>query len=631
MFDFVQEKKRFVYIILVLMVLPFAFFGVSSYRQSGNTEAPGVVNGSKISAQELEKSLNQQGEQLRQRMGPSFDPSILDRPEFKRAVLDDLIAQHLLVDRAKAVGYTVSDDQIAEMIGSVGAFQDNGKFDKKRYETVLTTNNLSPLMYEKLIHDNLLSQQLNETYVQNGFVSDTSAEKIIRLYEQQRVVSVATITLPPLMAQVIVDPVAIKKYYNDNQKEFALPEQVRVEYVKFSADNLTGKADVSESDIHKFYDEHQADFSRPEQRQASHILINAAAAAPQAEQDAAKTKAEKVLAEVKQNPAKFAELATQYSQDPGSAAKGGDLGLFGHGMMVKPFEDAAFALKQGEISGLVKSDFGYHIIKVTAIKPARVLAFDEAREGILSKLRQQKSSEKFAELAEKFSNMVYEQSDTLKPAAELAGAKIEQSGWLSKGVPSSELWNGKILQAVFSDDVLKNKRNTTAMEIAPSTLLAARVLEYKPATTKPLADVQASIQDKLAREQASVLAAQQAKSALEQLQKSGQSTLTWGAPKTISRGKYGDLDAALAGQVFQANAAKLPQYVSAAIVQGGYAIVRVESVKEGEKLDAAKHDGYVQQLRKMSGDEIFFAYLADAKSRATIKVNLPATPPVIAQ
>lgn len=626
MFDFVQEKKRFVYVILGLIVLPFAFFGVSSYRQSGNVESPASVNGVKVSAQELDNSLRQQQEQLRQRLGPSFDAAMFDTPEMKRAVLDNLIAQHLLVERAKSAGLTVADDQIAQLIGSIAAFQADGKFDKKRYETVLANNNLSPLMYEARVRDDLLGQQLNEAYAQNGYMSTSSAEKIIRLNEQKRVVSIASVPVETLMAQIKVDDAAIKSYYEEHQREFAVPEQAKVEYVKFSAEDMMGRIEVTSDETRNYYEEHHADFSHAEQRQASHILINVAANASQAEQDAAKAKAEKLLAQIRQNPNKFGELAKQFSQDPGSAAKDGDLGLFGRGMMVKPFEEAAFSLKQGEISGLVRSDFGYHIIKVTAIKPERVLPFDEARETIVSKLSIQKATEKFAELAEKFSNTVYEQSDTLKPASELAGAKVEQSGWLVKGVPGAGIWTGKLLQAIFSDDVLKNKRNTTAVEVAPSTLVAARLLEYKPASAKPLSEVQANIRQRLAREQAVGAAVLQGKAALAELLKTGKTTLKWVDAQTVTRSQHANMDMNLVRQVFQVNAAKLPQYVGAELAQGGYAIVRVDAVKDGDKPDENKLGRYAQQLRQMSGEEMFQAYLADARAHATIRVNLSAVP-----
>ena len=623
MFDFVQEKKRFVYIILVLMVLPFAFFGVDSYRHSGNVESPATVNGVKVSGQELETSLRQQQEQLRQRMGANFDPAMFNTPEMKRAVLDNLVAQTLLVDRAKAYGLTVTDQQIAQLIGGIEAFQEGGKFDKKRYETVLSKNSLSPLMYEGRVRDELLRQQLNEAYAQSGYASNILAEKVIRLNEQKRVISFASVPLQTLIAEAKVDSGTIKKYYEENAKEFSIPEQVRVEYIKFSAENLLGKTEVAAEDIRKYYDEHQADFGRAEQRQASHILIAVAASASQAEQDAARAKAENVLFQLKQNPSKFAVLAQQFSQDPGSAVKGGDLGLFGRGMMVKPFEESAFSLKQGELSGLVKSDFGFHIIKITEIKPSRVMPFDEARENILNKLRQQKALEKFSELAVDFSNKVYEQSDTLKPAAEFSGAKIEQSAWLVKGTSNTEPWNTKMLQAIFSDDVIKNKRNTAAIEIAPSTLLSARLLEYKPASVKPLNEVQVVIQQKLAREQAIVTANQQGKVALEALQKTGKTNLIWGEVQTITRSQHGALDSVLVRQIYQVNTAKLPQYVGAESSQGGYTVVRLDAVKEAEKPDETKTLRYAEQLRQMSGEALLQAYLADAKSHATIKINLP--------
>lgn len=625
MFDFVHEKKRLVQIVLLLIILPFAFWGVDSYRRSGNVEVPATVNGAKVTQQEFDNSLRQQQDRMRQMLGANFDAAMFDNPEMKRAVLDNLVAQRLLVERAKTAGLTVTDDQVAQVIASIEAFQDGGKFDKKRYETVLSNQSMSPLMFEARVRDELVGQQLQEAYAQNGYTANTVADRVISLNEQQRVVSVSPVSFQSFMAQAKVDEAALKKYYEQNQKEFQIPEQVRVEYVKFSADNLAAKADVSKDDEHKYYDEHQGDFGSAEQRQAAHILITVAATAPQAEQDAAKAKAEQLLQQVKQNPARFGELAKQNSQDPGSAVKGGDLGMFGRGMMVKPFEDAVYALKVGEISALVKSDFGYHIIKLIAVKPARVMPFEEVRESIATKLRQQKAADKFAELAEKFSNTVYEQSDTLKPAAELAGVKVEQSGWLVKGAAAGEPWNAKMLQAIFSDDVVKNKRNTPAIEVAQNTLVAARMLEHKPASARPLSEVQDAIRQKLLRQQAVELAVKQGKATLEQLQRGDKPALHWVDAQTVTRAQHGVLDAALVRQIFQANSTKLPQYVGAETAQDGYVLVRVDAVKEGEKPDELKRARYMQQLRQMTGEEMFHAYLTDAKQQATIKLNLPET------
>ncbi|BBI99653.1 peptidylprolyl isomerase [Ferrigenium kumadai] len=623
MFDFVHEKKRLVQIVLAVIILPFAFWGVDSYRRSGNAEAPASVNGAKITQQDFENALRQQQDRLRQMLGGNFDAAMFETPEMKRAVLDNLVAQKLLVERAKAAGLFVSDAQLAQVIQSIEAFHENGRFDKKRYEAALAGQNMSPLMFEARVRDDLLGQQMRDGYVQNGFASSSVTDNVIRLNEQQRLVSISTVPFQSFADKAKVDEADLKKYYEQNQKEFQTPEQAKVEYVTLSADSLSNKVQVTADEARQYYEAHLGDFGTPEQRQAAHILISVPLAAPQAEQDAAKSKAEKLLQQVKQNPAKFAELAKANSQDPGSAANGGDLGFFGRGMMVKPFEDAAFALKAGEISGLVKSDFGYHIIKLLAVKPSGGQPFEAVRREIENKLHQQKAADMFAELAEKFSNTVYEQSDTLKPAADLAGSKIEQSGWLVKGAGANAPWTAKMLEAVFSDEAVKNKRNTAAIEVAPNTLVAARVVEHKPAAVLALTEVRDAIRQKLLNQQALDLAIKQGETLLTQLQHGDKLTLGWSASQTITRAQRGQLDMELVRQIYQADAAKLPQYVGAKAGQNGYVLVRIDAVKEAGAIDDMKRARYAQQLRQLTGEEMFQAYLADAKKQATIKVNLP--------
>jgi peptidyl-prolyl cis-trans isomerase D len=628
MFDFVYENKKLVQIVLALIILPFVLWGVSSYERTGNSAAvAATVNGSKITQQELENALRQQQERMRQQLGANFDVAMLDNPEMKRTVLDNLVFQRLLVESAKAARLAVPDDQVAQVIAGIEAFQIGGKFEKKRYEAVLSNQNMSPWTFEAKVRDELLGQQLRDAYAQNGFAANSVADNVIRMNEQQRVVSVAPISFQSFMTQAKADDAALKKYYEQNPREFQVKEQAKVEYAKFSVDDLLTKVEVSKEDVRKYYDEHQNDLGTPEERHAAHILISASAATSQAEQDAAKAKAEQLLQQARQYPAKFAELARKNSQDPGSAVNGGDLGFFGRGMMVKPFDDAVFALKVGEISGLVKSDFGYHIIKLVEVKPSRVLPFDEAREGIVNKLRQQKAADMFAEMAEKFSNAVYEQSDTLKPAADLVGAQIGRSGWLIKGADAGEPWTAKMLQAIFNDEVVKNKRNTAAIEVAANTLVAARILEYKPASERAFTEVQEVIRQKLLRQQALELAAKQGKSILEQLQGGSKPTLSWGATQSVTRTQHGSLDMGLVRKIFQADAAKLPQFVGAEDAQNGYVLVRIDAVKEGEAINDAKRARYAQQLRQLTGEEMSHAYLVEAKQQATIKVNLPETVP----
>jgi peptidyl-prolyl cis-trans isomerase D len=464
-------------------------------------------------------------------------------------------------------------------------------------------------------------RQLIDAYMRNGYASRITADNLIHLNEQQRIVAVTKISFESYLKQAKVDEAAVQSYYDMNLKEFQTDEQVRVEYVTFSADELQSQVTVDEVAIKKYYEEHQNEFGSPEQRQAAHILITTAAKASDVDKLAAKAKAEQVLQQVKQSPAKFSELAKQHSQDPGSAASGGDLGQFGPGMMVKPFDEAVFKLKVGEISGLVQTDFGFHIIKLLAVHPAKVLPLAETKGAITQRLKLQKANDKFAELAEKFSNIVYEQSDTLKPAAELVKIPLQQSGWLNKKQVGVLPWTDKALQAVFAEDVTKKKRNSAAIEIAPNTLFAARLLEYKPVSTRSLKEVGESIRQKLLRKQALEFAVKQGQLVLAQLQRGEKVNVEWTVPTTITREQHAELDISLVRQVFQTKVPVLPAYVGIENAQNGYVLVRVDAIKDAATTDETKRARYMQQLRQITGDEMFQAYLADAKKHADITMK----------
>lgn len=625
MFDFVHEKKRVVQFVLLLIILPFAFWGVDSYRKSGGGESLASVNGDKISAQEFENAVQQQEQRMRELSGPAFDQAIFEKPEVKRSILEGLVSQRLLVSEARKNGLTINDEQLAGVIGGIAAFQKDGKFDKQQYASVLSAQNMSPLMFESRVRQELSSRQLTDAYTRNGYASNAVVDNLIRLNEQQRVVSLAKFDVEALLSQVKVTDSAIAEYYKQNQNEFKTPERAKVEYVVFSSESLLPQVTVDATEVKKYFEEHLSEFGTQEQRQAAHILIAVAAQASDTDKQAAKAKAEQVLQKLKQSPGSFAALAKQYSQDPGSAANGGDLGMFGRGAMVKPFEDAVFKLKVGEVSELVQSDFGFHIIRLAAIKPAKTQSLAEVSGLITQRLKSQKASDKFAELAEKFSNTVYEQSDSLKPAAELVKAPIQQGVWLSKGQAAAGVWTDKSIQAVFADEAVKNKRNTAAVEVAPNTLLAARVVEYQAANVRSLAEVSDGIQKKLQRQQALELAAKQGSELLARLQRGEKANVVWQPVQTVTRPQHPGLDTELAQLVFKVNAAKLPAYVGVQSPQHGFALARVDAVKEVAVFDDGKRNRYMQQIGQITGDELLQAYLADAKKHADISMKSFAT------
>ncbi len=621
MFNFVHERKRVVQVVLALIILPFAFWGLDSYQNSGDAGVMATVNGTNIGQAEFEDALMQQRRRMQELAGANFDPELFDRPEIKRSVLEGLATQHLMLATAKDEGLAVSDEQIAQIIASVGAFQKDGRFDKQMYEAALRAQGMSPELFEYRVRQDILNRQLTDAYTQNGFSAETTAEKLIRLNEQQRVVSITTLGLSDFLKKAVVADAEVKKYYEQNSQQFQVPERAQVDYLVFSADALAEKINPTAAEVKGYYDEHLGEFSTQEQRQASHILISVATQASDAEKQAAKQQAEQLLADVKAAPSKFAAIAKENSQDPGSAANGGDLGMFARGMMVKQFDEAVFSMKVGQISDLVQTDFGYHIIKVTAVKASKAQPLKEVSALIEQRLRAQQSADKFAELAERFNDIVYEQSDSLAPAAELVGVKVVSGTWLSRDQQPNELWTAKALEAVFSEDAVKNKRNTAAVEVKPNTLLAAHVTQHQEVTVRPYEEVASGIRKLLQHKAALMAVEEQGKATLAGLQGGEAKRLVWKTALKLSRAQRSDLEPTLLHQIFLADTRKLPAYVGVVDATSGYVIARIDAVKDVASIDPAKRERYAQQMRQVTGEALLAAYLMDAKAGADISIK----------
>ncbi|MBZ0105846.1 MAG: SurA N-terminal domain-containing protein [Sulfuricella denitrificans] len=615
-------------IILALITVPFALWGVDSYfKQGGGGPVVAKVGEQEIHQNEFSRTLKEQQDRMRTSLGKSYDPAMMDSPEIRKSVLDGLVNQQILLAEAKQAGLAVSDAQLAKLIAGIEAFHVNGKFSHERYEAVLRQQNMTIGMFEHRVRQDVLMQMAQEGVSRNAFVPGSVADGMIRTLEQQREIGQAVIQIEQFMPQVKIEASAIKDYYEKHQDEFKLPEQARLEYIVLSAENLAAQVTVSDEEIAAYYKEHARQFGQAEERQASHILIGVAENASATEKAAAMDKARKVLQEVKKTPDNFAQLAKQYSQDSGSASQGGDLGYFGHGAMVKPFEDAVFKMNAGEISDLVQSNFGYHIIKLTAIKPAKLRSLQEAHAEIVQELKKEKGGKKFAENAENFGNLVYEQGDSLAPAAKQLGLKVEQSGWVSRMASDTPLLsNPKLLQAVFTEEVLKNKRNTEAVEVRPNTLVAARLLEYKPASIKPLEEVSSALSQRLQRQQASVLAVKWGKDALAQLQQGNTpAALNWTPSQLVNRTKPpAGLTPEVLMAAFKAKVDKLPTYSGVENNQGGYTLVRLSKLVDPGVQDEARKKAYIQQFSSMLEREYAAAYLASLKQNTKISISKEA-------
>ena len=627
MFDAVRNNQRIVQIFLGLITLPFAFWGVDSYvRNSGAGNDVASIGDSRVTVQQFDQALRERQDQMRQAMGASFKPEMINSPEARLSVLNSLIDQQLLMLESSKNRLVVTDGALRDVIGSIPSLQEDGKFSMEKYERALRAQGMSQPQFEAKLRQDLTLRQLMGTISDSAFVSQAQATTILNLQLEERQYSEFRIAPEQYADKVKVDADAVKKFYEQNQAQFEIPEQVKVEYVILSLDSMLSQISVSDAEIKARFEGHKDKYQQPEERRASHILI---VAKTEGEKAAAKAKAEEVLKEVRKTPAKFADLAKQYSQDPGSAKSGGDLGYFGRGMMVKAFEEAVFKQKEGEISDVLESEFGYHIIKLTGIKTAKVKSLDEVRADIVSELKREAATRKFAESAEAFNNTVYEQSDSLQPAAEKFKLKIQQSGWLKKNPDQREaaalgpLANEKILASLFSEDAVKNKRNIEAYEIAPNTLLSARVVEHVAASTRPLESVKNDIEKLLKAQEAATLAKNTGESRLEELKKGGDDKLAWSSLKSASRMQSRDLPPAAVRAVFKAEVQKLPAYAGAS-VGGAYVLYKIVKVNAPEKLDETRRNALQNEYAHILAQEELSAYLNALRARYKIDINKAA-------
>lgn len=632
MFEFIRTHQRLMQFLLLLFIFPsFAFFGLESYtRFRDRDNGVAKVAGHSISQQEWDAAQREQMERFRQMFGPQFDPKMFDTPEARRGVLDNLIAQRVLLNEVSAKHLAVSDQILRQTIlGIPGLTGPDGKFDGERYKNLLAAQGMTPAMYEARLRQDLALQQVIGAIQASAFVPKTVSGKLSDLNDQQREVQESLFKSSDYVPQVKLTDDMLKAYYDKNTTQFEVPEQARAEYVVLSIDALAPQISVSDDDIKSYYEQNKKRFTVEEQRRASHILIKTDKNASAADKAAAKAKAEKLLTQVRKNPSEFAKLAKENSQDPGSAERGGDLDFFSKGMMAKPFEDTVFKMKQGDISDVVESDFGYHIIQLTGIKPATVRSLDEVRGEIATEIKKQLAVKKYAEMAETFSNTVYEQADSLKPVTDKLGLKIETASNLTRKpnpsvAPDAPYNQTKFLNALFSDDAIKNKRNTEAIEVAPNTLIAGRVVEYKPASRKPFNEVEAAVREQVTQIEAANLAKKAGEAKLAAV-KSGGDASGFGDVKLVSRVKPDGINPAALQAVMKADASKLPAYTGADLGVLGYGVYRINKVSQPEHPDLVRRESERQQIGNALAQQEMAAYLDALKKKAKVEIHVPAS------
>jgi peptidyl-prolyl cis-trans isomerase D len=623
-FNLVRNNKRLMQIVLALVALPFAFWGVDSYqRVMSRTGDVAEVDGQKISEQEFGEALRQQQDRMRGMLGRNFDPAMFDSPAMRMEVLEGMIAQRLLMRHAARNHLNVSTETLVETTMAIPAFQADGKFSRERYDAALRNERMSAETFDAALRRDLLVQQLSGALADSGFASKAASRQFAELRAQQREIAELRIQADAQLAQSKITADAIRALYDGNSARFQVPEALGVEYVVLSADALLSSEQVGADEIKAYYESNISRYGEPEQRRASHILIAFKGGAGDAEKAKVRERAAQILAQVRKSPGSFAELARKNSEDPGSASKGGDLEFFSRGMLTRPFEDAAFRLKPNQISDLVESDYGFHIIKITGIKAGKMKSLDAARPEIERELKRQRAGRRFAEAAEAFSNLVYEQSESLGPAAERFKLAVQRAqGVTRQFAPVPALNNPRLIAALFSEDSIKNKRNTEAVETAPGVLVSARVLNHKAASQRPFDEVKADIARQLAQQEALALARKQGAERLEELKKGNASEARFGPAKLVSRDEPQALGPEALSKIFGADASKLPAYAGVES-NDGYVIYRVTRVVDVQP-DETRARGVQSELGRTSGMQEFKSFLDGLRAEGNVEINKAA-------
>jgi peptidyl-prolyl cis-trans isomerase D len=631
MFDFVRKHTKVMQFLLFLLIFPsFVLVGINGYnrfREKGDAVAK--VDGHEIMQGDLDNAHKQDVERLREQM-PTLDPKLLDSPAARYATLERMVRDQVLGSAAAKSKLTTSDQRLAQELQQnelIRALRGpDGKLDMARYKQLVGARGMSPEMFEAGIRQDLSSRQVMAGIGGTSFATPAEAKVAIDAYLEKREVQVARFDAADFMAKVNPTDADLEAFYKANPAMFQAPEQADIEYVMLDAESIMKSLPVNEQDLKDYYTQNVG--SRPaaaEERRASHILIPAPKEAPAAERAKAKSKAEEVLAMAKKAPDNFAELAKKYSQDPGSAAKGGDLDYFTRGAMTKPFEDAVFAMKPGDIAGPVETEFGYHIVKLTDVKAAKQKTFEEMRPELEAEFKKQQAQKKFAELADTFSNGVYEQADSLKPVADRLKLEVKAAANVQRTpAPGNKgpLGNPKFLSALFSTDSIEKKRNTEAVEIAPNTLVSGRVVKYTPARTLPLAEVKDRVRERVVAARAAELAKTEGKQKLAAW-KANPASASLPASVTVSRQDAQKQPSAIVEAALRADPGALPAFAGVDLGDQGYAVVKVDKIvpRDAPAPEMAKQE--LDQYTKWWASAENLAYYNLLKERFKVKIELP--------
>ena len=628
MFEAIRKHSKIVMFLLFLLVIPsFVLVGIDSNYFSEKSPVVARVDGHKITQADWDNAHREETDRIRAQ-SPNVDPKQLDTPQARYATLERLVRDRVFAAAAQSSHLITSDARLARALQDIPAIaalkRPDGSLDTEAYRSLVGAQGLTPEGFEANVRRELSVSQVMGGVMSTAFATDAAAKLAFDSLYQRREIQVARFNATDYAKQVNPTEADIEAFYKANAQRFQQQEQAAVEYVVLDLDSVRSGIRVNEDDLRTYYKENLTRLAAKEERRASHILINAAKDAPAADREQAKARAQELLAQVRKSPASFAEVAKKSSQDSGSAPAGGDLNFFGRGAMVKPFEDAVFAMKKGEISDVVESDFGYHIILLTDIKTPRQPSFEELRPSLEAELKQQQAQRKFAEVAEAFTNSVYEQPDSLKPVADSLKLKIQTAEGVTR-VPgpgaSGPLANPKFLEALFANDSVEGKRNTSAIEVGPSQLVAGRISTYTPTRTLALQEVSDRVRLLLIAEKSAELARKDAEAKKAAWTGNAAPAAGLAPAVVVSRDQTQNLPRAVVDAALRASPDNLPSWVIADLGTQGTAVVKVLRIIPREGTDAQQAAQQRQQLQQWWTTAEGFAYYEMLKERFKVQIK----------
>ncbi|WP_404299915.1 SurA N-terminal domain-containing protein [Alicycliphilus denitrificans] len=630
MLESIRKHTKWVMGLLFLLIIPsFVLVGIDRNYFGGGSPVVARVDGKDITQADWDNAHRMESDRIRAQ-SPGIDAKLLDSPQARYATLERLVRDRVLQVAAQKMHMLTSDARLARELQSIPQIaalkRSDGTLDAEAYRALAGSQGLTPEGLEARIRHDISVNQVMGSVMASAFAGSAESKLALDAIFQRREIQVARFNASTFVSKVTVTDADLDAYYKAHPAKFQQAEQAAVEYVVLDLDAVKAGITLNEDDLRTYYKENLNRLAGKEERRASHILIGVAKEAPGAEREKAKAKAQDLLAELRKAPGRFAELAKKESQDSGSAPVGGDLGFFGHGAMVKPFEDAVFALKKGDISDVVETDFGYHIIMLTDIKAPRQPSFDELRPSLEVELRQQQAQRKFAEVAETFANAVYEQPDSLQPVADKLKLKIHTAVGVTRTPAQAmqgALANPRFLEALFQPDSLQNKRNTEAVEIGTSMLAAGRVTAYQAAMTLPLDKARDQVRALYVADKSAELARQEGLAKLDAWKAAPDSAVGLSAVVTVSRDRLQDQPRVVVDSVLHAPVDKLPAWVGVDLASQGYAVVKVNRVVARDAVDDTKARMERQQYMQAWGAAEAQAYYELLKQRFKVQIKVP--------